>query len=139
MRWKDVNLKPDVRLLRQFGGISALACAGITIWQGAVMNRPIPGILAGVAAVIFALLALMRPNWLRVVYVGSIVATFPIGWVVSNVVMLLLYFGMITPLALVFRWSGRDLLNLKPPSGNETTFWSPKNLELDKRNYFRQF
>ena len=139
MRWKDVNLKPDVRLLRQFGGLSASICAGTALWQAVAYHRTLPAILLSVAAVALALLALLRPNWLRVVFVASIVATFPIGWMISNMVLFLLYFGLITPLAIVFRLSGRDLLKLRTPRECEPTFWSVRTSGLNKRSYFKQF
>lgn len=139
MRWKDVNLNPDLRVLRQFGGLCTLFCTGMAAWQFFAMHRTMAAIVLVCAAVLFAFLSLIRPNMLRVPFVASIVATFPIGWVISNLVLFLLYFGLMTPLALAFRWSGRDLLNLKPPSEIETTFWSSKNIDRDKRSYFRQF
>ena len=139
MRWKDVNLKPDVRLLRQFGGLSASICAGTAIWQAFAWHQTVAAILLSAAAGVFTLLALLRPNWLRGLFVASIVATFPIGWVISNLVLFVLYFGLITPLAIAFRWSGRDPLNLRAPSASESTFWSARTTNLDKRSYFRQF
>ena len=139
MRWKDVNLSPEIHVLRQFGGICSLACAGMAIWQFTVLHKPVPAVLLGCGSILCAVVALVRPNWLRVPFVASIVATFPIGWVVSHLILFLLYFGLMTPLAFAFRWSGRDLLNLKPPSTVETTFWSSKNIDRDKRSYFRQF
>lgn len=139
MRWKDVNLTPEVKVLRQFGAICSLVCAGMAVWQLVGLHNIVPGILLVCGSIVCAALALLRPNWLRVPFVASIVATFPIGWVVSNLILFLLYFGLMTPLAFAFRWSGRDLLNLKPPAADETGFWTAKNLDRDKRSYFRQF
>ena len=116
MRWKDENVTPDARVLRLFGGICSLACAGMAVWRMTSMHASSRAALWGCGAILFAVVALTRPNWLRAPFVASIVATFPIGWVVSNLVLFLLYFGLMTPLAVAFRCSGRDLLNLKPPS-----------------------
>jgi len=139
MRWKDVNLNPEVRVLRQFGGLCSIACGGMAVWQIIGSHNPGRAAAWGAGSILCAVLALIRPNWLRAPFVASIVATFPIGWVVSNLVLFLLYFGLMTPLAVAFRWSGRDLLNLKPPTESEWTFWSSKNIDRDKRSYFRQF
>jgi hypothetical protein len=139
MRWKDVNLNPDVRVLRQFGGLSACLCAGAAIWQAAMAHRTVPAILFSVAAVLLTFVALVRPNLLRGIFVASIVATFPIGWVVSNLVLFCMYFGLLTPLAFAFRWSGRDLLNLRPARDNESSFWNSRRTSIDQRSYFKQF
>jgi hypothetical protein len=138
MRWKDVNLNPEVHVLRQFGGICTLFFGGMAIWRFVALGRPIDATLLALVSIVCAILTLTRPNWLRALFVASIVATFPIGWVISNAVLLLLYFGLMTPLALAFRWSGRDQLNLNPAQDDET-FWSPKTSERDKRTYFKQF
>lgn len=139
MRWKDVNLNPEVRVLRQFGGLCSMACAGMAAWQITASHDSGRAAVWGAVSILCAVLALVRPNWLRAPFVASIVATFPIGWVVSNLVLFLLYFGLMTPLAVVFRWSGRDLLNLRPPKQSDETFWSSKNIDRDKLSYFRQF
>ena len=52
--------------------------------------------------------------------------------------LLVMYYGVITPVALLFRIQGRDLLRRKRlPS--ETTFWAPKQTPQDVRSYFRQY
>jgi hypothetical protein len=63
---------------------------------------------------------------------------FPLGWLVSQLVLAILFYGVFTPLALVFRLIGRDALALKKPSG-EATFWRPKPTPSDPRRYFRQY
>lgn len=138
MRWKDVNLNPDVRVLRQFGGLSAVLCAGAAVWQALGADRTVPAILFGVAAALVTFVTLWRPKWLRAVFVASIVATFPIGWVISNLILFCLYFGLLTPLAIAFRGSGRDLLNLRPARDNES-FWKSRQTPVDNRTYFKQF
>ena len=38
------------------------------------------------------------------------VLAFPIGWTVSQVILLLMFYGLFTPIGLVFRLIGRDPL-----------------------------
>ena len=63
---------------------------------------------------------------------------FPMGWVISQVMLGILFYGMFTPVAFLLRWRGRDALGLKPPPG-KASFWVRKEMPLDVRSYFRQF
>ena len=45
------------------------------------------------------------------IFVGLTILAYPIGFVVSYFIMGLLFFGMITPLGLLFRLIGKDPLN----------------------------
>jgi hypothetical protein len=139
MRWKDVNLNPSVRILRQFGVILAITCAAFACRQAFVRHQVTSAVLLFAAGSGFAFVAAIRPVWLKVIFVASIIVTFPIGWVVSNLILMFLFFGIMTPLAFVFRFSGRDALNLLPVSDNESSFWSAKKIDADKRSYFKQF
>ena len=53
---------------------------------------------------------MIRPEWLRSIYVGWMVLAFPIGWTVSQVMLAVMFFGLFTPIGLVFRLIGRDPL-----------------------------
>ena len=66
------------------------------------------------------------------------VVAFPIGWVISLLVLLLMFYGLLTPVAVVFRLMGRDLLKRRPTLTGPT-FWTPKETPRDVRSYFRQY
>jgi hypothetical protein len=83
-------------------------------------------------------LGLIRPAAMRWLFVGATVLAFPIGWVVSQVMLAVMYYGIITPLAVWFRLRGRDLLSRKP-APNRASFWAPKHTPSDMRAYFRQY
>ncbi len=139
MRWKDLNLHPSRLQLRQFGALATvllLAWCGWSVWAGAPAAKPVA---LGLAAAGTALLAAFRPGWLRGVFVGLLIVTFPIGWVVSQVILLIIFYLLITPLAVYYRWRGRDVLCLRPPSKEAATFWESKRTNPDPKSYFRQF
>jgi hypothetical protein len=94
-------------------------------------------ILGGVA-VVGGVAGLIWPQSLRYVYVGWMVLAFPIGWTVSQLLLLCMYYGVFTPVALIFRLIGRDALarGLRP---EVATYWEPKPAAADVRGYFRQF
>jgi hypothetical protein len=81
---------------------------------------------------------LLRPQWIRPVYVGWTIAAFPIGWTVSHLMLGLMLYGLFTPVALVFRMLRRDPLRRQKPT-SVTTYWQTKLAPTDVSSYFRQF
>jgi hypothetical protein len=83
-------------------------------------------------------LGLAWPRAIKPIFIGWMALVYPIGWVVSHVILGILFYGMFTPVALIFRIIKRDALGLKPqPQG--ATYWLPKPNAPDKAKYLRQF
>ena len=138
MRWSDLPLKPTERTLRQFAALWILFFGGLAAWQGLLRDRPSLAIALVALGFSIGPLGLWQPSLLRPIYVGWLVAAFPIGWTVSHVSLAAVYYLILTPLGLVSRALGRDRLSLRPKAG-ETTNWSPLGEPPDVRRYFRQF
>lgn len=135
MQWSDIPRNPTARTLRQFAGLCVLFGGGWAAarwWQGDETAAAVLGALCLAAAVLGA----VAPMLLRPVFVGWMVLVFPIGWVVSRVTLLALFLVVLTPVALWFRVSGRDLLRLRRPAGH--SYWTPKPQPPDVDSYFRQ-
>jgi hypothetical protein len=64
------------------------------------------------------------------------VVAFPIGLVVSEVLLRLIYYGAFTPVALVFRAMRRDVLRLRKPQTD--SYWLQRRQRTDPLAYFRQ-
>ena len=138
MKWSELPLHPSPKVLRQFAGMWLVFFGCLAVHQGLVRNRPLLGVVLGVAAAVVGGLGLLRPVAVRWVFVGWMVLVFPLGWLISQVMLLVLFFGLITPVALLFRLKGRDVLRRKP-GGGQTTFWMNKETPQDLRRYFRQY
>lgn len=127
MRFADIDRNPDSRKLRWFG-LLCLAVLGV-----AGGRRGIPWLIAvgGAAAVA----GWLRPALLRPVFVGASIATFPIGWLISRLILAAVFFGVVTPIGILLRISGRDRLALRrtPPR------WIERAPRDDPRSYVRQF
>ena len=80
---------------------------------------------------------LIRSNAIRPVYLGAMALTQPIGHVVSTVLLGLVYYGLITPLAFFFRITGRDALARREPA--LASYWGPKDEPTDVLRYLRQY
>ena len=129
---------PSRKSLRQFAGLWLVFFGGIALWQFLVRGRTSLGLSLAALALVVGLTGLTRPEWVRWIYVGWMVLAFPIGWTVSQVMLLLMFFGLFTPIGLVFRLIGRDPLQRARPSGRES-YWDPKPAPTDLRRYFKQF
>jgi hypothetical protein len=137
MHWRDLPLNPTPRILRQFAAAWLVVFLALGLFEAFGRGRPIVGGAVVAVALLGGVAGLVRPRLLRPVFVGWIIAVFPITWGLSRLALILLFFGMFTPVALFFRTRGRDLLQLRRPAG--ATFWRPKPMRTDPRSYFRQF
>ena len=64
------------------------------------------------------------------------IAAFPIGWTVSRLMIAIVFYLVITPIASVFRLVGRDLL--KRRRRDTPSYWSRKSTPTDAATYLRQ-
>jgi hypothetical protein len=138
MRWSDIPFDPTRKTLRQFAGLWLVFFGGVALWQALVRGRMNLGLSIGALALVVGLAGLTRPEWVRLIYIGWMVLAFPIGWTVSQVILLLMYFGLFTPIGLVFRLIGRDPLQRARRPGIES-YWTPKPAPAGVRGYFKQF
>lgn len=146
-RLVEIDFSPDAKTLRQFGfiafgGFGALAA--LAYYEKLVFAFGLGDARLAVAASLGALglLALVlgvvapRANWL--LYVGLSVLAFPIGLVLSYVIMGTLYFLIIGPIAIALRLAGRDpMRRAKDPDA--TSYWTPAHRARDKERYFHQY
>src|SRR5215470_13016087 len=125
MQWSDLPLKASEKMLRQFAALWIVFLGGAAAWRWLALGEPRAAIVLAVLAVTIGPLGLLAPSLIRPIWVAWLVVAFPIGWVVSRVVLVVLFLFVITPVALVFRLRGRDLLQLRRPS-ERSTYWTPK-------------
>src|SRR5262249_38902593 len=88
-------------------------------------------------AALVGLPGLIYPAAIRPVYLALMAITKPMGHVISFVLMAVIYYGLLTPLALVFRFAGHDALARCQPSA--ASDWIPKSQPTDVRRYLRQY
>jgi hypothetical protein len=135
----DINWKPSNRDLRVF----ATACLvfavgfGIAFWvdRGAVTTLSKALWIIGPA--LFAL-GMIWPPSLKWLYVALSVVAFPIGLMIGNVLMALVYYVVVTPIGLVFKLLGKDPMHRKlDPEAK--SYWIERPPPAGAGRYFRQF
>ena len=137
MKWSDLPLNPTPRMLRQFSGAWLLAFAGLAMHRALVGHNPVVAmVLAAVA--LLGLIGLARPVLMRWLFIAATVITFPIGWLVSQVVLFLMFLLVITPVAFLMRLGGRDNLQLKRPPEN-VSLWKQRPERTEPGRYLKQY
>ncbi len=143
----EINFHPDTKTLRQFGVIAlvgfgvlaALAYYELVVFSFGLGQARVPLVIVfaslGVLALLFSLVA---PRANRVLYVGLTLLAFPIGFVLSYLIMGTLFFLIIGPIALIFRVLRRDALHRRyDPAA--ATYWQKAAPRRDKESYFHQY
>ena len=143
-----IDWNPTKKMLRLFGACTGLFCALLGAWVffryslfafelGSHTARTVGIVLWAVGGVSF-FLGLVLPRALWILYVVLNGLAFPIGLVVSHVVLFVIYYFLFTPMGLIFRLIGRDALHRKFDPQAES-YWVPYEPHPPAKRYFRQF
>jgi hypothetical protein len=117
------RLKEDPREWRKNVLLTALGLAllsSVLRWRHILSARTWLGVLAFCG--LWALLAGLQPRWFRGWYRLSTRAGFWLSQIVARVVLVAMFFLLITPLGFLFRVLGKDPLRLKRLGGSATYF-----------------
>jgi hypothetical protein len=144
----ELNLNPERKQLRVFGACGCFVFAAIAFWfhLGATeADFPFEVSHARVARVVFGIFSayclvsiLLAPALLRPLFVALSLLVFPFGLVASVFVLAMIYFGVLFPIAMVFRVLGRDSLH-RTMDREASTYWVERSTEKDVKRYYRQF
>lgn len=138
MKWSELPLHPSPKTLRQFAGAWLVLFLAVGARQYLAHGRHAVGLVLGGLALLVGLLGLIKPAAVRWVFAGWMILVFPLGWLVSQGVLLGMFYGVITPVGLYFRLRGRDVLGRRPPV-NRRSFWVPKPAPTEVGRYFRPY
>jgi hypothetical protein len=139
---------PNRRTLRQFALLALLFSALVGLlraWKGGALASGVPPgfhgpwllpLVVWTVGGVVAVLGAIEPRLVRPVYLALLAISFPIGWVLSHVLLGVLYFGVFTPLAVLFRLLRRDHLKRRFDR-DATTYWRDRRPAPDPPQYFR--
>jgi len=134
----NINLQPSSRELRWFG-LSILAAlgllGGLVYLRGHSIGLAIGCWSAGIGSsgVYYGFPALQH-----MIYLGVMYALYPIGWCMSHAVIAVTYYGVVTPIGLLLRLSGRDPLKRRIDRGAQS-YWIARPKISSTTRYFRQY
>lgn len=134
----EIDRNPNASKLRWFAGLQVAFFALVAL---SVFRRTGSVALAVVIALLsltLAAIGLARPAAIRRVYIGWMLAVYPIGWVVSHAVLAVIFYLFFTPLGVIMRWCGRDPLALRFDR-SAPSYWVERRADAAVERYFRQF
>mgnify|MGYP001167646568 FL=1 len=134
----EIKTNPTRRDLRWFGVLLPFffAIVGALVWQrtGVVSLAAVLWAVGGAISTSFALWPASR----RRIYVGWMYGVYPIGWLVSHLLLGVVYFIIITPIGFGLRFLRRDPLQRRFDRGIKT-YWIQHDPPGRVERYFRQF
>ena len=135
----ELNRNPSRRELRLFAAVGFPAFFGLV--GGLVLyfsgNLGI-SLAIWVSALLVSLIGLLRPPLMRIVYLGLLYVTFPIGWTISTLVVAGIYYLLLTPIGVLLRLVRRDALRLRR-SRSAQSYWVELEMDDEIEHYLRQY
>jgi len=130
--------RPSTRQLRQFAGaliVFTLAAALRAWWRHGSLSTSATLVVGVLLAV--AVIGLVTPRRIEWLFQTLITITFPIGAVVSEVMLAVIYFVVVTPVGVARRLFRRDPLN-RAIDRSASTYWVDRQPVDEASRYFRQ-
>jgi len=137
--YEHTNWNPDQKERRQFGysAGSALLFVGVIITLNTMRIGNAQKFL-WMIGLLLIFLGAAGPEVLLWPYRVLMAVTTPIMHFVQRLLLMIFYYGMITPVGLVFRVMGRDPLKRTFDEGADS-YWLPYKPHRDPRRYYRQY
>ena len=128
------NIKKTSNSNRVFGIFFSFIFFIIALWPLMINGQEIRYWLI-LLAILFLILGLINSKLLTPLNKGWIKLGFFLGKLVTPVLMGLVYFLVVTPIGIIMRLIGKDLLNLK--KNKSKTYWIKRNITFNSmKNQF---
>ncbi len=136
--WEEIKaIKSDKGELKKFGVTIAIALAllgGLFLWR-----KGSGGLYFFIFSAVFLGLALIFPVVLKPVQKVWMTAAVILGWMMTRLILSILFYLVLTPIGTIARVCGRTRLDVRY-SRDATSYWiSRKGHEFKKENYEKQF
>jgi hypothetical protein len=102
------------------------------LWRRESLSLTFP-VITSTIAILAVIIATIQPHWFRGFYRGGMTVSFHIGQVIGKILLTLFFFLVVTPLGLLLRLFGKDLLLIKK-NPDRQSYWHPakNNREFDR-------
>ena len=131
------NIKIGKKDIRSFGiifGIIFLIIAGLLFYKEKDSFQ-----LFIYMASSFIGISLVIPVILKPIYLVWMIFSVILGWFMTRLILSLLFYLIITPIGLVLRLMGKDLLELRKKEVQDS-YWNMRNSEKEQnQNYEKQY
>ena len=130
------NIKSSKKDLRQFGltvGIAFCLLGLLLLWR----KKEYYSYFFIISATLVSF-GLFFPTLLKPIQKAWMTLAVILGWIVTRIILIILFYLVVTPIGILSRLFGKDLLNLKLDK-KANSYWIKKTKETDKARYQNQF
>ncbi len=131
------NIKSGMRELREFGvviGAILIVFADVAMLRGKAFGPYVLGI-----GLVFALLGLMLPAVLKPLQKVWMGLGLVLGFFVSRIILSIIFFGVITPIGLLMKLSGKDILDERIDKSKPSYWHQRPDAARPKASYENQY
>ena len=130
------NIKTDKKSIRSFGVTIGIILLAIAITLFAKNNLFLKSL--GIISSVFLILGIIAPIMLKPFYLIWMIFAIILGWIMTRVILSLIFYFIVTPIGIIARLLGEDFLALKKVSSD--SYWNIRDsVEELKQNYTKQF
>lgn len=130
------KLSLDKQTLKKFGITMGIAFLVITVIIFIRHSRAIvPALALSVAFFVFGFFA---PVFLKPVYIGWMKMAAVLSWVNTRLLLVLVFYLILSPIGMGLRMLNKDLLDLKIDK-NKDSYWKKREKRFDKKGFERLF
>ena len=131
------NLDVNTKSLRKFGlSVGAVFCI-LALWMFLKNHFPLALSILGIVGVLLMVMALTIPKALKEIYKVWMGMAFAIGWVVSRIILAILFFLVVTPIGFIAQLFGKEFMDIRK-NKRRNTYWIERN-ERKKINYEKMY
>ena len=135
-----INLKTSFsrRELLWFGPLFALfggMVGGLARWK---FEAPDAARWIWIISAVVVVIYYLVPPFRRWIFIGWVGAVFPVGWILSHVLLSVVFYLVVFPIGLLMRLFRYDALRRRRDPDAES-YWIKRGSITDPRRYFRQF
>jgi hypothetical protein len=132
----SIDRQPTATDLKLFGASLSGLLAGIGAWFWLRTSWHTAAWCLWVAAAVLCATYYAAPRIQRPLYRGWLIGMFPLAWLMSTLVLGILFYGLVTPIGFISRLAGRDPLQLRT---SRDSYWIARPTgPTPKSRYFRQ-
>jgi len=128
-----IKLDQSKKSLKRFGLLVGSVFVIITLWMIFKNSPSIFKYILGCIGSLLILFGILHPNILKPLHKVWMGLAFAMGWLISRILLILLFILVTIPMGILTRLIGKDLINHKIDR-EQTSYWIPKKNQ-DKSHF----
>ncbi len=131
------NIKSGKKEIREFGltiGTILVILGLVALWRG---KEIVPYFLT--AGILLGVFGLIFPRALKPLQKIWMTFSLVVGFFMSRVIISILFFAVLTPIGLIMRLLGKDILDQKQDKSRESYWQDRPGMSKNKKNYENQY